>query len=133
MPVRVGEVAETDAVLARLVMLETDAREMIADRQQEIVVAVMTRTEQRSCLAHHAPVLFDLLLGRRQFRRAVGEDVEAHGRPRIVVEHHRSRVRSREQRRVDQVLERHDGKLHRIALPAARPPAPWRTASPRAA
>ena len=40
------------AVVARFVMLQAEMRHVIAQRQQEMIVAKMPRTEQRPLLSH---------------------------------------------------------------------------------
>ena len=58
-------------------VLEPDARHHIADREQEIIFVILLRAEQADGLGDEVAVRGDLFVGRREFRGAVGEDVEA--------------------------------------------------------
>jgi hypothetical protein len=73
-----GEVAELDAVLARLVMLAADAAEFIADGEQEVVVLVVLRVEQLVGLLHQRAVRGDLFRRGFQLLGRIGHHVQAH-------------------------------------------------------
>ena len=113
--VPVAEVAESDGVLARLVMLEPDPAQVVADRQQEIVVREMPRAEQRDFLLHQLAVRRQLRVRRLQLRGPVGKHVEPHRRLGIGVEVVALEVSPRVQRRIDQRIERHRRKCDHVA------------------
>src|SRR5688572_5733618 len=73
-----AEVAALYAILTRSVMLEADAREMVADRQKKVVVIERLRPEQRKSLPHQPPVRFDVLRLRGQLVGRLRDDIQAH-------------------------------------------------------
>ena len=92
-----------DRVFGTAVVLQPDAGQIVAHRQQEIVTVVMPRAEQLVGLHHQLAVQIDLLVGRRDRRRGVTDDVEAD----IVADQNRLRMLARKHRRIDQRIVSH--------------------------
>ena len=63
--VRVGKHlrAATRAIVARLVMLQTTPRDVVAQRQKELIVIVVMRVKQCLCLLDQTTVTGDLRIG----------------------------------------------------------------------
>jgi hypothetical protein len=57
-----GEIAGLAAVLARLLMLEAERPHLVAEREQDVEVREMTRSEQAIGLANDAAMDLDLLV-----------------------------------------------------------------------
>ena len=61
-------------------MLQADVAEMIAQRQQQIVVIEVARAKERVSLLHEPAVSRDLLRLDVETRGRVGDDVQSHDR-----------------------------------------------------
>ena len=79
-------------------VLEPDAGEVVADRQQEVVLAEVPGPEQRDRLTNDATVLVKLLVRSLQFLLCVSEDIEPHRTLRAGVQFDATIVRTGEQR-----------------------------------
>ena len=109
-----GEEIRIVAVLAGAMVLEADVAEVIAEREQEIVVIVMMRAEQRIGLARELRVGGQ---GRRRMIAAlgrIGHDVELHRGLSVASSGTRLKCIPGEQRRIEQRLERHGLEAHAL-------------------
>src|SRR6202050_135624 len=72
----VDQAALRGAIVARFVMLKTEVSDVVAERQQKVIVAIMARTEKGACFSNK---LVQVYLGfgcHRQRRFAVRRDVD---------------------------------------------------------
>ena len=113
--VPLAEKAGPRAVLARALMLQADAAEVIADREEKIVVVEVPRAEQLPGLAHEPAVRLHLRGRGRQLLGRVRKHVEGHGHRRAGVEVEPREVAAGEHGGVHQHLERHGREAHRGA------------------
>ena len=94
------EIARRHAVLGAAVMLQPDPAEPVGDREQEVVMVVMLRSEGLDRLIDQLLVRVDLRRRGDQLARIVGEDVERH----LVAQRDHPAVAPGEHRRIDQHL-----------------------------
>ncbi len=104
-------------VVARFVVFEAEVRDVVREREQEVVARVVMRAEQRVRLRHEVLQWRDRLRLRLERNFAVGHEVQhVLGRVRRRAERNRAVVRTRCDRRIDQRLERNGRVAH--AVPA---------------
>ena len=65
-----------DAVVARLVVLETEVRDVVAEREQPVVVAIVIRAEDGGGLVDQPSVLRREVVRRQRGLGAVGEKIQ---------------------------------------------------------
>ncbi len=91
-------------------MLKSEVRGVIAQRQQEVIVRVVSRSKQRDGFGDHALQGGGQLGTDFQIRRVVGRDVD------LVRWIHRQRndqkILTGEHRRIDEPIERHGSKIN---------------------
>ncbi len=63
--------AAARAVITRLVVLQTTRRDVVAQRQKEVIVAVVMRVKQCLCLLDQMTIIGDLGIGNIQCRRVI--------------------------------------------------------------
>ncbi len=93
---------------------------IVRQRQQEGVVIVVVRAEGPVGLLHQRSEVAELLVAEREVPGTVGDDVQMHRHPGAGVEIDASEVFAGDQRRVDQVIERHRPEGDRAAGGAGR-------------
>jgi hypothetical protein len=114
-------------------VLQADARHLVAQREQEVVVVVVARAVQLVHLLHEVPVRLQVVGLGVQVLRIVGEDVQAHRHLGARVEVEGLRVAAREHRRVHEHFEVHRLEADGIAGARLFFQRRWRTSSPPAA
>jgi len=67
-------------VVARFVVLEPIRHDLVGEHVEKIVVPVVSGTVERLGLGHEPPVVLERLRREVQRARAVGGDVQPHGR-----------------------------------------------------
>ena len=99
---RIREVIFAGLIIARFVMLETEVRDLIAEREQKMIFAIMPGAEQRARFTNELSVFLDKIGRRVQGFVAVGGDVEIMRGCRTGTEFDAPEVTSGEDRRVDE-------------------------------
>src|ERR1700674_4526289 len=74
--IAIDESALGNPLVARLMMLETVGIKVVGQRNEEVIVIVMTGAEKRAGLSHQAAVGSNLLIRDCQGRDAIGRDVQ---------------------------------------------------------
>jgi uncharacterized OB-fold protein len=97
-------------------MLETVRGDVVGEREQEVVVAIVPRAEQRVRLGDEPAVVRDVVVRYRERRLRIGRQVEVVSRRLTRRELDRLEVRAGEHRRVDQHDERGRLKDDRIRV-----------------
>src|SRR6266852_3743076 len=77
--VTIDERVLLDAVVARLVVFQTEMSYLIAKRIEEIIVPVMVRAEERKCLQHQTLVSGDLARAHLERCLSIARNVEILG------------------------------------------------------
>src|SRR5580693_7055472 len=96
-------------------MLQAEAGDMVAERQQEVIAAIVARAEQRACFRHQAFILLDCLRRQGQSAFAIRRDVNIVRGSVEYAQIYGLIVRSRGDWRIDQGLERSRLELNFIA------------------
>ena len=117
--IRIDQRALLVSVVARLVMLQAEVRHVVAERVEEMIVAVVAGAEQCARLLHQILVFRDDFGTHLQGAIAVGGDVQIMGGPPVRAEVDRPVVRPHGERRIDQRGQRSRLKLDLAAAFAA--------------
>ncbi len=108
----VEEIVGRRLVLRRAVMFEAEAVDAVRQREQEVVVTVVLRTEQLHRLRDQRPMGVELRRARVELIGAIGEQVERDvARQRLD-----ARIAAGEQRRIGERVERNVAEMQRAAL-----------------
>ena len=100
--VRVDEGSFGHPVVARLVVLEAEVGDLVAERQQEVVAPVVTAAEERVGFADQLLVGSEQLGSESEARLGVAGHVEDYRRRLVRGEPHAAEVRAHEHRRIDE-------------------------------
>src|SRR5262252_7631582 len=92
-------------ILARAMVLETDAAEILAEREQKIIMVERARPVKRIRFFHQFAIRRKLLRLYLEPGRLIGDYIGIHGDVRAGIEINTLVITAREQRRVDQRIE----------------------------
>ena len=115
----VGERASARyAVVARLMMLEAEVRDLIAERHEEVIRPIVPALVERAGLPHQPVELGDVFLRQLDLLRPVGGHVEIVLRRNLRARADLAEVPPGEHRRIDQLLEAYRLEGRRLARAA---------------
>src|SRR5262249_40536932 len=92
------EITGRATILARALVLQADVPEMVTEREQKLVMVVVGSPQQRIRLLHELAMHGQLTLPDFEHLRAVGKQVEMHGRLATGIEVQALEIASRIQR-----------------------------------
>ena len=102
---RVDKGSSGNAIVAGLMMLQAEVRHRIAERDQEVILAVVMALVERACLAHQAAEVLDMLRRQVEVLGPVGCHIEKMLRSHFGRQRNLLEVLAGEHGRIDQHLE----------------------------
>src|SRR5689334_10218787 len=112
----VDERAGVHAIVARLMMLETEMRDAIAQSDQEVIAVVVMRRIQSARFANEIAEPLHLVRAHVQILRSIGRHVEVMLGRDLLSKRNFLEEKSRQNRRIDEHFKRYGPKVRNAAL-----------------
>ncbi len=91
----IGQCSLVDAVVARFMVLQAEMRDVFAERQEKVIIAIMMRTEERVGLGDELSIVSLGFGSHLQCGRAIGGDIDLMARSLAGSEIDHAKVASR--------------------------------------